>query len=78
MEFIRGFPGVAARFGIEGIIYDGTPRPGGAAELDEARTAWDRLNRLALEKLCFYVTDCDACVGNLCLCHVHIVRLCVL
>ena len=56
MEFISGFPGVAARFGIEGIIYDGTPRPGAAEELAEARANWDRLNRLALEKLRFYVS----------------------
>ena len=28
MDFIRGFPGVAARFGITGIIYDVTPRLG--------------------------------------------------
>ena len=28
MDFIRGFPGVANRFGITGIIYDGTPRTG--------------------------------------------------
>ena len=56
MEFIRGFPGVAARFGIEGIIYEGTPRPGAAEELAEARANWDRLNRLALEKLRFYVS----------------------
>ena len=23
MDFIRGFPGVASRFGIEGIVYEG-------------------------------------------------------
>ena len=56
MEFIRGFPGVAARFGKTGIIYDGTPRPGAGEEQAEARAEWDRLNRLALEKLRFYVS----------------------
>ena len=52
MDFIRGFPGVASRFGIEGIVYEGAPRP----EDGEARTEWDRLNKLALEKLRFYVS----------------------
>ena len=56
MEFIRGFPGVAARFGFEGLIYDGLPRPGAGDERAEARAEWDRLNRLALEKLRFYVS----------------------
>ena len=56
MGFIRGFPGVAARFGIEGITEDGTPRPGAAEELAEARAYWDRRNRLASEKLQFYVS----------------------
>ena len=41
MEFIRGFPGVAARFGIEGIIYEGTPRLGLVKELAEAQANWD-------------------------------------
>ena len=56
MDFIRGFPGVAARFGITGMIYDGTPRPGAGDDNAEARGEWDRLNRLAIEKLRFYVS----------------------
>ena len=56
MEFIRGFPGVAERFGFTEIIYGGRARPGAGAELAEARAEWDRLNRLALEKLRFYVS----------------------
>ena len=56
MDFIRGFPGVAARFGITGMIYDGTPRPGTGDDNAEAREEWDRLNRLAIEKLRFYVS----------------------
>ena len=61
MEFIRGFPGVASRFGIEGIMYNGTPIPGNAEELNDARAEWDRLNCLALEKLRFdaSVQVCD-------------------
>ena len=42
---------MAARFGITKIIYDGAPRPGAIEERAEARAEWDRLNRLALEKL---------------------------
>ena len=56
MDFIRGFPGVAARFGITGMVYDGTPRPGAGDDNAEARGEWDRLNRLAIEKLRFYVS----------------------
>ena len=56
MDFIHGFPGVAARFGITGIIYDGMPRPGVGDDKAEAREEWDRLNRLAIEKLRFYVS----------------------
>ena len=56
MEFIRGFPGVAERFGFTEIIYGGRARPGAGDELAEARAEWDRLNRLALEKLRFYVS----------------------
>ena len=37
MDFIRGFPGVAARFGITGMVYDGTPRPGAGDDNAEAR-----------------------------------------
>ena len=45
MDLIRGFPGVAARFGITAMIYDGTPRPGAGDDNAEARGEWDRLNR---------------------------------
>ena len=42
-------------FGITGIIYDSVPRP---VDEDEhgTRAAWDERNRIALEKLRFYVT----------------------
>ena len=53
MDFIRSFPGVANRFGITGIIYDGTPRPGAGDDNAEARGEWDRLNRLAIESYGF-------------------------
>ena len=58
MDFIRGFPGVAGRFGRTGIVYDMPPRPGAREEGAEVRAEWDRLNRLALvlEKLRFYVS----------------------
>ena len=51
MEFIRGFPGVAERFGFAEIIYGGRARPGAGDELAEARAEWDRLNHLALTAL---------------------------
>ena len=51
-----GFPGIAARVGFTEIIYDGRPRPGTGDKRAEARAEWDRLNRLALEKLQFYVS----------------------
>ena len=57
MDFIRGFPGVAARFGINySYIYDGTPRPGAGDDNAEVREEWDRLNRLVIEKLRFYIS----------------------
>ena len=56
IDFIRGFPGVAARLGITGIIYHRKPRPGAGDDNAEAREEWDRLNRLAIEKLRFYVS----------------------
>ena len=57
MDFICGFPGVAARFGINySYIYDGTPRPGAGDDNAEVREEWDRLNRLAIEKLRFYTS----------------------
>ena len=42
-------------FGITGIIYDSVPRP---VDEDEhgTRAAWDERNRIALDKLRFYVT----------------------
>ena len=56
MEFIRGFPGVADHFGVREIIYGNIPRPAGGDDLAERQEGWDRLNKLALEKLRFYVT----------------------
>ena len=56
MEFIRGFPGVADHFGVREIIYGNIPRPAGGDHLAERQEDWDRLNKLALEKLRFYVT----------------------
>ena len=55
MEFIRGFKQVLDHFGITGIIYDSVPRP---VDEDEhgTRAAWDERNRIALDKLRFYVT----------------------
>ena len=55
MVFIRGFETVADHFHIRGIIYDGVPRPGAENE-HGVQAAWDNLNRVALEKLRFYVT----------------------
>ena len=43
MDFIRGFPGVVARFGITGIIYDRTPRPRAGDDNAETR-ARDRID----------------------------------
>ena len=56
MEFMRDFPGVAHQLGVREIIYGNIPRPVGGDDLAERQENWDRLNRLALEKLQFYVT----------------------
>ena len=56
MEFIRGFPMIADHFGVRRIIYEDVARPIGGDELAERQLAWDNLNRVALEKLRFYVT----------------------
>ena len=66
MEFIRGFKQVADHFKIKDIIYDGVPRP---VDDDEhgTRAAWDERNRIAIEKLRFYVhvtTRVDDTVTN--------------
>ena len=53
--FIRGFKTVADLFGIQSIIYEGVVRPGAENE-HGIQAAWDDLNRIALEKLKFYVT----------------------
>jgi len=54
MEFIRGFPGIADHFGVRRIIYEDLARPEG--DLAERQAQWDNWNRVALEKLRFYVT----------------------
>ena len=56
MEFIRGFPGIADHYGVRRIIYEEMARPVGGDDLAERQLAWDTLNRVALEKLRFYVT----------------------
>ena len=55
MEFIRGFRQVADHFRITRMIYEDVARP---ADEDEAglQARWDNTNRIALEKLHFYVT----------------------
>ena len=50
--FIRGFETVVAHFGIGALIYDGVARPDQESE-QWVQAAWDDLNRVALEKLCF-------------------------
>ena len=47
---------IADHFGVRQIIYEDVPRPNGGVELAERQMAWDNLNRVALEKLRFYVT----------------------
>ena len=56
MEFIEGFPMIADHFGVRRIIYENVARPVGGDDLEERQLAWDTLNRVALEKLRFYVT----------------------
>ena len=56
MEFIRGFPGIADHFGVRRMIYENLARPVGGDDLAERQAQWDNLNRVALEKLRFYVT----------------------
>ena len=55
MEFIRGFRQVADHFRITRMIYEDVARP---ADEDEAgpQARGDNTNRIALEKLRFYVT----------------------
>ena len=55
LEFLQGFPDVAAHFGFTELINREHPqdRPGDGADGD---AEWDRLNSLALSKLKFYVT----------------------
>ena len=56
MEFIRGFRGIADHYGVHEIIYGNVPRPDAGDNLAERQVAWDNMNRVALEKLRFYVT----------------------
>ena len=56
MEFIRGFPGIADHYGVREMIYGNVPRPDAGDNLAERQVAWDNMNRVALEKLRFYVT----------------------
>ena len=55
LDFLQGFPDVAAHFGFSELIDRDRPlaRPGDDGEQD---VEWDRLNNLALSKLKFYVT----------------------
>ena len=55
LEFLQGFPDVAAHFSFTELINREHPqdRPGDGADGD---AEWDRLNSLALSKLKFYVT----------------------
>ena len=55
LEFLGGFPDVAAHFGFTQLLY-GDPvlhRPDDAGEEQEE---WDRLNALAFAKLKYYVS----------------------
>ena len=56
MEFIRGFPGIADHYGVREMIYGNVPRPDAGDNLAERQVAWDNMNRVALEKIRFYVT----------------------
>ena len=47
---------VVDHFGVRQIIYDNVARPVGGDDLAERQLAWDTLNRVALEKLRFYVS----------------------
>jgi hypothetical protein len=55
LEFLSGFPDVAAHFGFSPLIYgeEPLPRPDDAGP---EQTEWDRLNELAKSKLRFYIT----------------------
>ena len=54
LDFLGGFPDVAAHFGFSGLIYgDVQVRP---EDNGEERDEWERLNALALAKLKFYVS----------------------
>ena len=56
MEFIRSFPGIADHYGVRAIIYENVLRPENGDDLAERQAQWDTLNRVALEKLRFYVS----------------------
>ena len=54
LDFLGGFPDVAAHFGFTALIYgEIQARPG---DDGEEKDEWDRLNSLALAKLKFYVS----------------------
>ena len=55
MEFICGFKQVADHFGITRMVYEDIARPAGEDEAG-SQAKWDNTNRVALEKLRFYVT----------------------
>ena len=42
--------------GVRAIIYENVPRPERGDDLAERQAQWDTLNRVALEKLRFYVS----------------------
>ena len=44
---------MADHVGVREITYGNVPRPVGGVDLAECQLDWDRLNRLALEKLRF-------------------------
>ena len=58
LQFLSGFPEIAAHFGFTRLIY---PPPLARPDEDSANPAdvqeWDRLNALALGKLKFYLTE---------------------
>jgi hypothetical protein len=56
MEFIRSFPGIVDHYGVREMIYGNIARPIGGDDLAEHQLEWDKLNRVALEKLRFYVS----------------------
>ena len=56
MEFICGFPMIADHFGVCWMVYENVARPVGGDNWVERQQALVDLNRVALEKLRFYVS----------------------